>query len=280
MSRRHLLVVLLAAAAFFGWAHLARAAVTVTRFDDPAGSGTCPTDCSLRQAIADAPNFGNEVDLPPGDYVLSQPFSPTSGLGGALSISTSISIVGEGSTSLSTVISGDYANGFNDRLMSVSGETASPIVRNLSFVGGLTTSGDGGAIMVDNIASLELDDVTFDANSATDGGALYLGPEAGTVNATGVTFTANLTTEGVGSAVLIDGGTLNLTNATVVGGNQGGIENSSGFATLTNVTIDGNTDGGLDSTSDLAPATTTITDTIVADGCLNTSGIVSGGGSI
>ena len=280
MSRRHLVLVLLLIAAFFGWAQAARANIQVTRFDDPAGPGNCPTDCSLRQAIAAANVDNNVIDLPAGTYTLSLPTPPLSqgGPGGTLAIGQDLTIIGHGSASQSTVITADY-NTFDDRLITLNADAQFPptlTLQNLSLVAG-TSSGNGGAIDVFGM-NLTLTDVTFDSNSATDGGALWL--ESGTVTGTGVTFSNNMTTDGLGAAARVDGGTFSLTNSTVVGGNHGGIENSSGTVTLTNVTIDGNAGGGLDSTSDASPNPTTITDTIVADGCINTFGLVSGGGNI
>jgi hypothetical protein len=62
------------------------ATLTVTRFDDPAGAGNCPTDCSLRQAIAAALS-GDTILLPSGTYVLTQ---------GELAPTQSVTIAGAG----------------------------------------------------------------------------------------------------------------------------------------------------------------------------------------
>ncbi len=74
-SRLALLVVLGAGLALFvetlGAQAGAPTSLTVTRFDDPAGAGSCPSDCSLRQALA-ALAPGGTVTLPAGTYSLSQ----------------------------------------------------------------------------------------------------------------------------------------------------------------------------------------------------------------
>src|SRR4051812_33136771 len=45
--------------------------INVTRTDDPAGAGTCPDDCSLRQAINSA-SVNDTISLPSGKLVLTQ----------------------------------------------------------------------------------------------------------------------------------------------------------------------------------------------------------------
>src|SRR5581483_7319017 len=59
--------------------------ITVTRFDDPAGDGDCPDDCSLRQALAAVDDEGT-VLLPAGTYTLTQ---------GQLLIDQDVSLVGD-----------------------------------------------------------------------------------------------------------------------------------------------------------------------------------------
>ena len=123
--------------------------------------------------------------------------------------------------------------------------------------------------------NLTLTDVTFDSNSAIDGGAIWL--ESGAVDGTGVTFSNNMTTDGLGSAVLIDGGRLTLTNSTIANGNSGGIENtnSDSLLTLNNVTMNGNAQEDLDSV-----AGTESSNTIFGDGCGSETNVNSDSGNV
>src|SRR3954470_1327426 len=69
--------------------------ITPTRFDDPAGAGNCPSDCSLRQAIA-ATGAADTIALKSGGYQLSQ--------GSSLAITRDVTITGQGRDS--TLIEG------------------------------------------------------------------------------------------------------------------------------------------------------------------------------
>ena len=279
MSRRYLLVVVLVAAAFFGWAQAAHAApINVTRYDDPATAGNCgsaDTDCSLRQAIAAVNSDHNVISLPAGTYTLSLPTPPLGGPGGALFITQDLTIIGGGSASQSTVITADYGT-FDDRLITISADAQTPpdvTLENLSLDGGSST-GKGGAIASSGV-NLILTDVTFDSNSATDGGALWL--QSRTASGTGVTFSNNRASDGSGGAVLVNGRSLALTNSTVVNGSGGGIENTNSDAliTLTNVTMNDNAPIDLDSVGE-----TESSNTIFGDGCTDSTSINSGDGNI
>src|SRR4051812_21839329 len=82
-------IVLLVTACWLLLAGTAQAAdVDVTRFDDPAGPGNCPSDCSLRQAIAYA-QAGDTIRLAGGPTV--KVYSLTRG---TLDIAKSLTIAG------------------------------------------------------------------------------------------------------------------------------------------------------------------------------------------
>src|SRR4051812_47644241 len=60
--------------------------ITPTRFDDPAGAGNCPGDCSLRQAVDRSATTA--ITLQPGTYSLTQ--------GNSLAIARDLTITGPG----------------------------------------------------------------------------------------------------------------------------------------------------------------------------------------
>jgi hypothetical protein len=271
--------------------------IAVTRLDDPAGPGSCPTDCSLRQAIAgsatsDTIALGGTSGSP-ATYTLTQ--------GNALQITHSLTIEGAGRAA--TRIDGSLnrdALGRPDRILKA---TAGPLlIRNLTFMGGtdgrdenftscspcnpLNANG-GGAIFnagasvtlsavtfeanagspvggaIANSGTLDMSDVDFRANAAAFGAGLI---SSGTVTAERVTFRDGSGTRG--GAVFLRGGTMTLTNSTVSGNGMsstvgGGLVNRAGNLTLLNVTLADNLRGGLETAQG---ATTSVQNTILASG--------------
>lgn len=236
------------------------ASITVTTTADELNSDG---DCSLREAIRSANQnisvdkcaTGAAVDtinLPGGTFTLSiagtnEDFAAT----GDLDLTESVNINGAG---LNTTIN---ANGL-DRVFHIVSGTA-----NLSAltVSGGSTSGSGGGLLVNSIATLTLNNVTVRNNTATDGGGLY---NAGNGTVNNSTINSN-------TAISDGGGVRNdfalaLNNSTI-SGNQagdsgGGLFNfgaSSAVLTLSNITVTNNradsdsngsgTGGGLQNTS-------------------------------
>ena len=297
MRRRRRWALALVAVCWLALAGSAQAdTITVTRTDDPAGAGTCPTNCSLRQAI-DASVSGDtiELDAPaPAVYALTQ--------GTALLVTHALTIDGAGRTA--STIDGTLnrdAQGRPDRILKV---TAGPLlIRELTFTGGTdgrdenfascspcnTLTANGGGAMFNDGASVTLSAVTFDANTGSPvGGAIA---NTGTLDMTDVDFRANGAAFGAGlissgtvtadrvtfrdasggtrgGAVFQRGGTMTLTNSTVSGNGTsstvgGGIVNRAGNLSLLNVTLAENLRGGLETAQG---ATTSVQNTILASG--------------
>jgi hypothetical protein len=219
--------------AFALGAHAANS-VTVTRTDDPAGSGNCPTDCSLRQAVAYIEGLGGgTVDLPPGSYTLTQNTG-----GNALFIGDAsgdaVTIASTGTDARTTVIS--QTNG-NDRVIqigspsgTVPGTSAHVTITGVTIKGGATNNdpiednaGVGGGVWVESDSTLTLEQSEVTGNTATNSGG-------------GIDSNGTLTID----QSLIDGNTVR------GGTNQigGGIDEFGTGLTITNSTIVNNTSAG------------------------------------
>ena len=228
MSRRRLVLILVVAAAFFGWAQAARAAtITVnTTADNGPTAGVCngqPSDCSLRQAISVA-GSGDEIHVPAGTYTLTLP-STASG-GGALRITKNLTIVGQGTGPGDVVITASYPT-FDDRLMTVSGIDVPPavVLQNLTLNGGKTSSANdvnsgGGAAIWLASGNLTLDSVVLSQNHAKFGAA---DADGGAIDDTGGNLTLN-----------------DVTASSNVGANGGAIADTGGSLTFNNTTFTGN----------------------------------------
>jgi hypothetical protein len=133
--------------------------ITPTRQDDPPGAGSCPADCSLRQAIAAAGVGGTVSLLPPapsGAYKLTL---------GALAIGADVTIAGPGASV--TAITG----GGTQQLVNVASGT-NVTISGITLTGGLasgsgSSGGSGGAIA--NKGILTLSAVTLNGNVAAGG---------------------------------------------------------------------------------------------------------------
>ncbi len=131
------------------------ATITPTRFDDPPGAGSCPAECSLRQAIA-AAGPGGTVLLQGGTYQLTL---------GSLAAAADVTIAGPGAAA--SIIS---AGGKSEILTVASGTHVS--VSGVTLTGGLapasgTFGGNGGAI--ENRGVLALSGVALVRNVAAGG---------------------------------------------------------------------------------------------------------------
>ena len=298
IRRRRWWPVVLVAVCWLSLAGAAQAAtIDVTRLDDPLGPGTCPSDCSLRQAIAFSAS-GDTIQLsatPGSPYALSQ--------GNALLVTHSLTIDGAGraATRIDGSLNRDI-QGRPDRILKATGGTLE--ITDMTFTGGTdgrdenftscspcqTITANGGGALFNAGATVTLEAVGFDSNSGSPvGGAIG---NAGTLNLTDVDFRANGAAFGSGlfsrsglvtanrvtfrdaiggssgGAAYLRGGTMTLTNSTAVGNGWaasigGGIVNQAGNLTLLNVTLAGNIRGGLQ--TDQA-GTTTVRNTILGTG--------------
>lgn len=127
------------------------ATVTPTRFDDPGGAGSCPSDCSLRQAIAFA-SPSDTIQLPAGTYTLSQ--------GTPLQLNKVLTLDGAGARS--TTIDADDTSGVISNL-SV-GNISDLTIAN----GRVTTGGSGGGVI--NTGTLGLERVAVTSNIVQQNG--------------------------------------------------------------------------------------------------------------
>jgi len=142
-----------------GTASAEAATITPTRLDDPPGAGSCPSNCSLRQAILAAGAGGTVSLLPPapsGTYTLTL---------GPLALAADVSIVGAGAGS--TSVSGGGAV----QLLTVASGTHVTIA-GLTLTHGLaagsgSSGGEGGAIA--SSGALTLSSVNLERNVAAGG---------------------------------------------------------------------------------------------------------------
>ncbi len=94
------------------------------------------------------------------------------------------------------------------------------IIISDSALTGNTASEKGGAIY--NEGALTIDDATFDANQAVEGGAIFMWAEDQTVTIQNSTFTNNVAdNDDVGGAISLARGTLNIDNTTFTGNTAG-----------------------------------------------------------
>ncbi|MYD10512.1 MAG: SH3 domain-containing protein [Chloroflexi bacterium] len=204
-----------------------------------------PPPCPLAQKIAaantDAPagacpaGKGHDVISINEDITLERELPP---------ITSEITIEGNGNR-----ISG--ADRF--RIFTVS--AGSLTIRNLKLTGGQELDGKGGAILVENSASLVIDDSSFTGNKASWGGAIAFESAGGTLSVKNSSFRDNYTAAGGGAilvnsgaagggAILIDGGAVDISgssfdfNVTALFG--GAIEVIQGSVSVSNSSFVGN----------------------------------------
>ena len=212
-----------------------------TRTDDPvapagtscSSSSVLDTDCSLRNALADATVDGESVSLgspsPPGPYMVQQ--------GSALSISHNINLVGVGARS--SVI--ERTAGFVASVLFVSSAvTGGATVRDVTITGGSTSEGAG--IFSDGVLTVQ--DSTITGNDATSSGGGGIFSDGPTLTVIGSTISGNTAHGGAG---IFAGGANTLLvnstvsgNTTVAGTSGGGIFVNGGALSLANVTLSTN----------------------------------------
>jgi hypothetical protein len=241
--------------------------LTVTRFDDPAGAGACPADCSLRQAVA-AVATGGAVAIPPGRYSLA----------GQLLIAQDVTIAGAGARTTSIVQTS------SGRVIEVGSGTV--VISGVTITGGRTSSGGaepnagvGGGIWIDSPASLTVLDSAIVGNHADQsGGGIDVNGRLALVRST---VADNIASGGLGIGGGIDsfGISVTLVNSTIAGNissREGGGFFTAGTASLTNVTLDGNTAfGGSGLSVSGAPGVSLLNTILNANNGSNCSGAIA-----
>jgi hypothetical protein len=161
------------------------ATITPTRLDDPPGAGSCPSDCSLRQAIT-AAGAGGTVSLQPGTYQLKL---------GPLALKADLTLTGPsaGATSIS-------AGGLS-ALVTIT-TAVNVAVTGITLSDGLapasgSSGGTGGAILNNGVLTLNAVDLV---RNAAAGGAPTSKVFGGSGGQGGALFNNGLVT--------INGGTL------------------------------------------------------------------------
>ena len=189
--------------------------LVVSTVADESDSDYSVGDLSLREAIQSANNFAGAATITFDPAVFSSPQTIT--FDSELSIADSVSILGPGNDLLTLDGDGD------SRLFRV--ESGNTRITGVTMTNGWT-SGDGGAIRVDDGASLVLVGAVLASNSAVDdAGALSVGT-GGTALIEDSTFTGNVAFDSSQTET-----------------NVGGAIANSGDLTLRNVTIDNNSAG-------------------------------------
>jgi CSLREA domain-containing protein len=281
------LVPLVVVMALFGVPAAARAATyTVNTTGDTAGTNDCTATCSLRDAVtlANANAGADTITLPRGTFTLTNgelPLGTTAGdtitIGGAGARNTAITAGGA-----SRVFDVDTAS-----LATTTNLTGMTITGGAATGAETTAPGDGGAIALASISTLNLSGVVLTGNTASESGgaiAAYHTSAGGTVNVTSSTLSGN--TAGTAAGATGTGGgiytqtTVNLTNSTVSGNvaqgtttvQGGGLAATVGGITLLSSTIAGNSavSTGAASGGGIANAASlSATNTIVADNSAN-----------
>lgn len=238
----------------------APASLTVTRLDDPAGAGSCPADCSLRQAVA-AVAAGGTVTLPAGAYVLTQ---------GQLVLDRVVQLTGAGATTTSISHS---SLSTADRVLDVSGTA---VVEDVTIEHGDTDVGAG--IRVESGGNLTLQRSVVSGNTAsTRGGGIENGGSVTIDRSQVLDNIASGVSPGAGGGIDNQGATLAITNTTISGnhaaGAGGGLDDSAA-ASLANVTVSSNRGGFPGGGGIASGGSTTLVDTLL-DGNTLQSGAFS-----
>ena len=193
--------------------------------------------CTLRAAVEEATATAAQDAV---NFALPVPSTINLTLG-ELTISTSLYIVGPGARKLT--VQRSSATGTADfRLFGIqpSSNTLLPTtIRGMTIKNG-KSSGDGGAIYVNNQTAVRLIDVSLTGNNAAaSGGAIF---NAGTLTVSRSLLNSN-TSMGLYGGAIVNVRTAAVVNSTLTNnsGSQGGAIFSSGSLLLVNNTITGNT---------------------------------------
>ncbi len=215
---------------------------TVADAVDAAVDGHCATasgQCSLRAAVAEAnATTGATIQVAPGDYLLN------GGAGkdiGDLQLSSPMTIIGAarppgpGATTI---------RGAGDRVFDV---TAVVTIRGMVITEGIGGRSNGGGIYVSRLGALTLLESSLVANTASEGGGIYID---GSARIDRSTIAGNAAAKKGGG--VFNAGSLALVNSTVDGNSAsggGGIASSGTTAieaaTVTNNTSNNSNGGGI-----------------------------------
>jgi CSLREA domain-containing protein len=239
--------------------------------DTNIGDGICDSDlgtagdqCTLRAAIQEAnAAFSDDIinfSLPPGSIISLDSALPD--------IADNLSINGPGLNTL-TVKRSSAAGTPAFRLFAFTGGAMKASISGITMTGGLAKIGDdGGALFVQNFATVKLSNVNITGNATVDGTGFHAGFGAGIANRGNIdlinsTVSNNATGKGSSGGAQNGGdgggiyntsqGVINIINSTISGnatgngagghdGHGAGIYNTN-RVTLINVTISGNTTG-------------------------------------
>jgi CSLREA domain-containing protein len=259
-ARRPVVAIIYASLAVLGIDTRAFAAeFTVTSLADD-GDGICATDCTLREAVAQA-GPTDTVRLPAGHYVLEQ---------GPL------------------VLQGDTIAGAGARTTTIDGQGGDRVLQStvgvnrvsgVTVTGGRSTGAGGGILLqrVDPPVQLDVVNVTVTGNAAAAGGGIAnIGGALNVIRSTVSRNRVDATQGAPGGGFHLNGGTTTLSNSTVSANIAhsaevpdaagGGLYILGGTVEATNVTFAGNEadDGSAIHRDTQLAATVTLTNTIVA----------------
>jgi CSLREA domain-containing protein len=253
---RYTYAVALFSLAFLVAASTNGATLTVTSTAD--AGGVCPgTNCTLRQAIADA-NSGDTINfsLPSGTTAITLTSDQ-------LVITKNLTISGPDANLLSVVRG--RATGqpfFKFRIFEI--DAGNVTISGLTIANG---AGIGGGVFSQSNGTVTIAGCTISGNSSAAGGEGGGVASSGPITISNSTISGNSTPNTGGGIYIYAGGTMTLSNSTVFGNSAGfgggGIDNE-GTATIASCTISGNSatqngGGGMVNNSDA-----TVRNTIIA----------------
>ncbi|HWE83524.1 MAG TPA: Ig-like domain repeat protein, partial [Terracidiphilus sp.] len=150
------------------------------------GTSTTPDNCSLRDALLGAANFG-AANISFDSLV----FNSATPINAASTLTIPAYTTINGLTSQVTVNGG--GSGSNYPVFSVNAGVAGVTISNLNIVNGSSSSGGSG---LTNAGAMAITNCTFSGNQATGGGAAGAIENTGTLTITGCTFANNSATGG------------------------------------------------------------------------------------
>jgi uncharacterized repeat protein (TIGR01451 family) len=230
--RRSWRLVMVLAAASLGVLSFATAAsaatFTVNATTDAAlsssSSTTCPTACSLREAVQAADNLGgaNTINLPAGDYKLTIPNGAAAldaPATGDFDVNSGVTLTITGAGASSTTIDANYIDRafavHSGAGLSISGVTIEHGVQNEQDPSAYSgQEGEGGAVYNDGSLSIS-SSVLTDDTAEQGGGAVYADASASATSITNSIVTGDAATDGSGGAIYAESGSITLTGDTV-----------------------------------------------------------------
>lgn len=196
--------------------HMGAVNYVVTSIEDAIDSGNGTAVLSLREAILAATSGNDEIWLPAWRYNLELfSNSETTGINAAvndLDVTSNVRVRGAGAglTVIDAVALNRDSVGSQDRIFHVDGASASLSLSDLTLAGA-TSFTTGGAMLLNNSATANVDRVAFVGNTAVNvaGGGIRAGAGT-TLTVRDSVFTDN--TASVGGAIYADGAHLTIGN--------------------------------------------------------------------